>query len=67
MRALLVHQGLEETLGDPRSEKKPNKLSEEEMQDALDKAHSTLILSLGDGVLREEWGIKQLLQASGRN
>ncbi|KAH9646639.1 hypothetical protein KPL70_024932 [Citrus sinensis] len=53
MRALLVHQGLEETLGDPRSEKKPSKLSEEEMQEALDKAHSTLILSLGDGVLRE--------------
>ncbi|KAH9678917.1 hypothetical protein KPL71_025907 [Citrus sinensis] len=53
MRALLVHQGLEETLGDPRSEKKPSKLSGEEMQDALDKAHSTLILSLGDGVLRE--------------
>ncbi|KAH9718762.1 hypothetical protein KPL71_022343 [Citrus sinensis] len=53
MRALLVHQGLEETLGDPRSEKKPSKLSDEEMQDALDKAHSTLILSLGDGVLRE--------------
>ncbi|KAH9670747.1 hypothetical protein KPL70_017094 [Citrus sinensis] len=53
MRALLVHQGLEETLGDPRSEKKPSKLFDEEMQDALDKAHSTLILSLGDGVLRE--------------
>ncbi|KAH9657436.1 hypothetical protein KPL70_023077 [Citrus sinensis] len=53
MRALLVHQGLEETLGDPRSEKKPSKLSNEEMQDALDKAHSTLILSLSDGVLRE--------------
>ena len=53
MRALLVHQGLEETLGDPRSEKKPSKFNDEEMQDALDKAHSTLILSLGDGVLRE--------------
>ena len=53
MRALLIHQGLEETLGDPRSEKKPSKLSDEEMQDALDKAHSTLILSLRDGVLRE--------------
>ena len=53
MRALLVHQGLEETLGDPRSEKNPSKLSDEEMRDALDKAHSTLILSLGDGVLRE--------------
>ncbi|KAH9716107.1 Integrase catalytic domain-containing protein [Citrus sinensis] len=53
IRALLVHQGLEETLGDPRSEKKPSKLSDDEMRDALDKAHSTLILSLGDGVLRE--------------
>ncbi|KAH9744680.1 hypothetical protein KPL70_003806 [Citrus sinensis] len=53
MRALLVHQVLKETLGDPRSEKKPNKLSDEEMQDALDKAYSTLILSLRDRVLRE--------------
>ncbi|KAH9649106.1 hypothetical protein KPL70_025861 [Citrus sinensis] len=53
MRTLLAHQGLEETLRDLRSEKKPSKLSDEEMQDALDKAHSTLILSLGDAVLRE--------------
>ena len=53
MRALLVHQGLEETLGESRTGKKPSKLTNEELQDALDKAHNTLILSLGDGVLRE--------------
>ncbi|KAH9751021.1 hypothetical protein KPL71_014114 [Citrus sinensis] len=52
MRALLVHQGLEETLGEPRTDKKPSKLTDEELQGALDKAHNTLILSLGDGVLR---------------
>ena len=57
MRALLVHQGLKETLGELRSGKKKrkklSKLSDNELQNALDKAHSTLILSLGDGVLRE--------------
>ena len=53
IRALLIHQGLEETLGDPKSGKKPSKLSDEEMQHTLDKAYSTLILSLGDGVLRK--------------
>ena len=46
MRALLVYQGLEETLGEPRTGKKPSKLSDDKLQDALDKAHNTLILSL---------------------
>lgn len=53
MKALLVHQGLEETLGEPRTGKKPSKLTDEELHNALDKAYSTLILSLGGGVLRE--------------
>lgn len=33
--------------------KKLSKLSDNELQNALDKAHNTLILSLGNGVLRE--------------
>ncbi|KAH9754238.1 hypothetical protein KPL71_015385 [Citrus sinensis] len=53
MRALLVHQGIEEVLEDPRTSKKISKVKDEDMQEAMDKAHSTIILSLGDGVLRE--------------
>lgn len=30
MRALLVHQGLEEALGEPSSSKKPRKVSDDE-------------------------------------
>ncbi|KAH9752684.1 hypothetical protein KPL71_014795 [Citrus sinensis] len=53
MRALLVHQGIEEVLEDPRTSKKISKVKDEDMQEAMDKAHNTIILSLGDGVLRE--------------
>ena len=53
IRALLVHQGIEEVLEDSQSSKKPRKIKYEDLQDAMDKAHNTLILSLGDGVLRE--------------
>ncbi|KAL9408669.1 hypothetical protein AB3S75_047117 [Citrus x aurantiifolia] len=53
MRALLVHQGLDEALGEESSLKKPKKVSDEDLPDVLDKAHSVIILSLGDGVLRE--------------
>ncbi|KAH9705465.1 hypothetical protein KPL70_011882 [Citrus sinensis] len=53
MRALLVHQGIEEVLEDPRTSKKISKVKDEDMQDAMDKAHITIILSLGDRVLRE--------------
>ena len=53
MRALLVHQGIEEVLEDSRTSKKISKIKDEDMQEAMDKAHSTIILSLGDGVLRE--------------
>ncbi|KAH9722765.1 Integrase catalytic domain-containing protein [Citrus sinensis] len=53
MRALLVHQGIEEVLEDSRTSKKISKIKDEDMQEAMDKAYSTIILSLGDGVLRE--------------
>ena len=53
MRALLVHQGIEEVLEDLRTSKKISKVKDEDMHEAMDKAHSTIILSLGDGVLRE--------------
>lgn len=53
MRALLVHQGFEETLGEQKSGKIPSKIRDDDLQDALKKAHNTLILNLGDRVLRE--------------
>jgi len=51
MRALLVQQGLEKALEGEKI--LPANLSEKEKKDFLDKAHSALILSLGDKVLRE--------------
>ncbi|KAH9670142.1 hypothetical protein KPL70_016872 [Citrus sinensis] len=53
MRALLVHLGIEEVVEDARNSKKISKIKDEDMQDAMDKAHSNIIMSLGDGVLRE--------------
>ena len=53
MRALLVYQGIEEVLEDLRTSKKISKVKDEDMQDTMDKAHSTIILSMGDEVLRE--------------
>ncbi|KAH9782268.1 hypothetical protein KPL71_008823 [Citrus sinensis] len=58
MRALLVHQGLDEALAEESSSKKPRKVSVEDLPDVLDRAHSVIILSLGDGVLREVGGEK---------
>ena len=58
MRALLVHQGLDEALAEELSSKKPRKVSVEDLPDVLDRAHSAIILSLGDGVLREVGGEK---------
>lgn len=58
MNALLVHQRLEEALGGPT--KLSTTLSEKEKKDLLSKAHSTIILSLGDEVgLRNNcsWGM----------
>lgn len=51
MRAFLVLQGIEKALAGEA--KLPSSLSTEEKKDMLDKAHSTLILSLGDKILRE--------------
>lgn len=53
MRDLLVDQGIEEVLEDSQSSKKARKIKEEDLQDTMDKAHNTIILSLGGGVLRE--------------
>ena len=53
MRALLVHQGIEEVLEDPRTSKKISKVKDKDIQETMDKAHSIIILSLRDGVLRE--------------
>ncbi|KAH9670384.1 hypothetical protein KPL70_016970 [Citrus sinensis] len=58
MRALLVHQRLDVALDDESSSKKPMKGTEEELSEVLDRAHSAIILSLGDGVLREVGGEK---------
>ncbi|KAH9686286.1 hypothetical protein KPL70_014312 [Citrus sinensis] len=56
MKALLVHQGLDEALAEVTSSKKSRKISEDDLPDVLDRAHSAIILSLGDGVLREVGG-----------
>ncbi|KAH9670612.1 hypothetical protein KPL70_017043 [Citrus sinensis] len=58
MRALLVHQRLDVALDDESTSKKPMKVTEEELSEVLDRAHSAIILSLGDGVLREVGGEK---------
>ena len=51
MRVLLVHHGLEQAL--KREKGLPATMSERENKEVLDKAHSALILSLGNIVLRE--------------
>ena len=51
MRAVLVREGLSATLDGESS--LPETLSEKEKKDLLDRAYSTLILGLGDKVLRE--------------
>lgn len=53
MRALLVHQRLKEVFGEATSSKKPRKVFDEDLPDIFDRAHSAIILSLGDDVLRE--------------
>ena len=51
MRALLVQQGLEEALrGEAGLDKK---MEEKDRKTLLEKAHSAIILSLGDKVLRQ--------------
>ncbi|KAH9779667.1 hypothetical protein KPL71_007786 [Citrus sinensis] len=56
MRALLVHQGLDKALVEESSSKKPRMVSDDDLPDVLDRVHSAIILSLGDGVLREVGG-----------
>lgn len=51
MRALLVQQGLDEVLEGER--KLPNTLTETQKKELMNKAHSAIILCLGDRVLRE--------------
>ncbi|KAH9651744.1 hypothetical protein KPL70_026869 [Citrus sinensis] len=58
MKALLVHKGLDVALGEVSSSKKPRKIANEDLPYVLDRAHSAIILSLGDGVLREVGGEK---------
>ncbi|KAK9066710.1 hypothetical protein SSX86_014033 [Deinandra increscens subsp. villosa] len=51
MRAFLVYQGISEALrGEPG---RPEAWTDQEWQEVLEKAHSSIILSLGDKVLRE--------------
>ena len=66
MRDLLVDQGIDEVLEDSQSSKKARKIKED-LQDTMDKAHDTIILSLGGGVLREVGEIKLQLLVFGRN
>lgn len=56
--ALLVHQGLDEAFKEAASSKKPKKVSDDDLPNIPDRAHSAIILSLGDGVLREVRGEK---------
>lgn len=51
MRAMLVQQGLTDALRGPG--KLPAHLTEEEKSNIMEKAHSSIILSLGDKALRE--------------
>ena len=51
IKALIVHQGIQDTL--LGEEALSNNLSKKEKQDILDKAQSTLILSLRDRALNE--------------
>lgn len=51
MRAMLIQQGLVEALKGAAS--LPYTLLEEEKNQLMEKAHSSLILSLGDKALRE--------------
>lgn len=61
MRALLVHQGLDEALREASSSKKPRKVSNEDLVDMLDRVHNAIIFSFGDGVLRNVSGEKTIV------
>ena len=51
MRAILVHQGLEDAL--EGEDKMPDTLTESMKREILRKAHSEIVLSLSNQVLRE--------------
>ena len=51
MRALLVHQGLDDALKGDKG--LPSTMSEKEKKEIMEKAHSVIVLSLGDKVLRK--------------
>ena len=51
MRALLVHQGLEEALKGISG--LPETMSDQDKKVLMEKAHSAIMLSLGDKVLRK--------------
>ena len=53
MRALLVHQGLESALEEDDRGDASSSVSDEKKRQIQNKAHSTLILSLSDSILRE--------------
>ncbi|KAH9662167.1 hypothetical protein KPL70_024758 [Citrus sinensis] len=53
MRALLVHQGLESALEEEDPEASTSSEIDDKKRQIQNRAHSTLILSLGDSILRE--------------
>ena len=53
MRALLVHQGLESALEEDDLRDASSSVPDEKKRHIQNKAHSTLILSLSDSILRE--------------
>ncbi|KAH9668944.1 hypothetical protein KPL70_021590 [Citrus sinensis] len=53
MRALLVHQGLESTLEEEDPEASTSSVIDDKKRQIQNRAHNTLILSLGDSMLRE--------------
>ena len=59
MRALLVHQGLEDALKGLSG--LPKTMSDQDKKVLMEKAHSDIILSLGDKVLRKVLKERQLL------
>ena len=53
MRAILVHQGLEAAIEEYPKEAVAGTADANKLKKILKQAHSAIILSLGDGVLRE--------------
>lgn len=51
MRALLVHQGMNEALSEASLSKKVRKVSDEDIPNMMDKGYGVMILSLGNSVL----------------